>query len=128
MPPVGPTTPLRFPPAGRGPFREKFDLGGRKQGSTAAIFLMPPRSYPPWGDQLATLRAVAPTVADEIATRYASAKIAPAETTARLWSKTQKRLLADGGEADLRELAFDGKADGALSTSRSWSVLVSFRG
>jgi hypothetical protein len=47
-----------------------------------------------------------------IATRYATAKIAPTETTARLWPEAQKRLLAEGGEADLRELAFDAKADG----------------
>jgi conjugative element/phage-associated large polyvalent protein len=63
-------------------------------------------------DQITTLRAVAPAVADEIATRYATAKIAPAATVAQLWPEAQKRLLTDGGEADLRELAFDAKADG----------------
>lgn len=63
-------------------------------------------------DQLATLRAVAPTVAEEVTTRYATAKIAPAASIARLWPEAQKRLLTDGGEAELRDLAFDAKADG----------------
>jgi hypothetical protein len=63
-------------------------------------------------DHLATLRTIAPVVADEIATRYATAKIAPTASVAQLWPEAQKRLLAEGGEADLRELAFDAKADG----------------
>lgn len=63
-------------------------------------------------DQLATLRALVPTVADEIATRYATAKIMPTATAARMWAEAQKRLLADGGDAELRDLAFDAKADG----------------
>jgi hypothetical protein len=63
-------------------------------------------------DQLATLRTIAPTVADEVATRYATVKIAPTASVAQLWPEAQKRLLADGGEADLREFAFDAKADG----------------
>jgi hypothetical protein len=63
-------------------------------------------------DQLATLRTIAPNVADEVATRYATAKIAPTATVAQLWPEAQKRLLTDGGNADLRELAFDARAEG----------------
>jgi hypothetical protein len=63
-------------------------------------------------DQLATLRAIVPQVADEIATRYATAQIAPTDTVARLWPEAQKRLAAESGQADLRELAFGAKADG----------------
>jgi hypothetical protein len=63
-------------------------------------------------DQLAVIRAISPEAADEIAARYAVAKIAPTETVARLWPEAQQRLLAEGSEAELRDLSYDAKADG----------------
>lgn len=63
-------------------------------------------------DQLATIRALDPRVADEIATRYATKKIAPTDAVARAWPEAQRRLLQDGSQADLSDLALDAKADG----------------
>lgn len=63
-------------------------------------------------DQLATIRAIDARVADEIAARYAMQKIAPTAAIARAWPEAQRRLLQDGSQADLRDLAMDAKADG----------------
>jgi hypothetical protein len=62
--------------------------------------------------QFEILQLTAQDVADEIATRYATAKIAPMATVERIWPEMSKRLLADGNKADLRDLAADARSDG----------------
>lgn len=62
--------------------------------------------------QFEILQLTAQDVADEIATRYATAKIAPMSTVERVWPEMSKRLLADGNKADLRDLAADARSDG----------------
>jgi hypothetical protein len=63
-------------------------------------------------DQFAVLRALSPQVAEEIATRYANARIVPTKQVAALWPEAQRRLLSDGSEADLKDLAFESRDDG----------------
>lgn len=62
--------------------------------------------------QFEILQLTAQGVAEEIATRYATAKIAPVTTIERVWPEMSRRLLADGNKADLQDLAIDAKADG----------------
>lgn len=63
-------------------------------------------------DQFAVLKAHSPVAAAELATRYATNRILPTETVAKLWPEAQRRLLADGTQAEIRDLALDAKADG----------------
>lgn len=63
-------------------------------------------------DQFAVLKAQAPQAAAELATRYAANKILPTDTVAKLWPEAQRRLLADGTQAEIRDLALDAKVDG----------------
>lgn len=62
--------------------------------------------------QFEILQLTAQDVADEIATRYATAKIAPMATVERVWPEMSKRLLSDGNKADLRDLVADARSDG----------------
>lgn len=61
-------------------------------------------------DQMAALRAQSPAVADELARRYATAKVLPTDEVAKAWPQARSRLLAQGSEADLSDLAPDAKA------------------
>ncbi|AWV18824.1 hypothetical protein A3862_27480 [Methylobacterium sp. XJLW] len=63
-------------------------------------------------DQFAVLKAQSPVAAAELATRYATNKILPTDTVAKLWPEAQRRLLADGTQAEIRDLALDAKVDG----------------
>lgn len=63
-------------------------------------------------DQFAVLKAQAPDAAAELATRYATNKILPTDTVAKLWPEAQRRLLADGTQAEIHDLALDAKSDG----------------
>jgi hypothetical protein len=62
--------------------------------------------------QFEILQLTAQGVADEIATRYATAKISPSSTIERIWPEMSRRLLADGNKAELQDLAIDAKSDG----------------
>lgn len=58
------------------------------------------------------IRALSPVVADEIAARYATAKIYTTDAVAAAYPRLQQELVRDGSEADLGALAFDAKSDG----------------
>lgn len=64
------------------------------------------------GAMLDKVRAIAPSVADEIATRYATNKVYTTQAVAEAYPQLEKALLHDGSEADLRGMALDAKADG----------------
>ncbi len=63
-------------------------------------------------DTMAKIRAISPAVADEIATRYATAKIFSTESIRRSWPQLRDQLVRNGTEADIRGLSFDAKAEG----------------
>ncbi|WP_061026374.1 LPD38 domain-containing protein [Bradyrhizobium sp. CCH5-F6] len=58
------------------------------------------------------IRSLSPVVADEIAARYATAKIYTTDAVAEAYPRLQQALVRDGSDADLGTLAFDAKADG----------------
>ncbi|WFU84836.1 hypothetical protein QA645_19470 [Bradyrhizobium sp. CIAT3101] len=58
------------------------------------------------------IRALSPIVADEIAARYATAKIYTTDAVAATYPRLRQALVRDGSEADVGALAFDAKADG----------------
>lgn len=58
------------------------------------------------------IRALSPLVADEIAARYATAKIYTTDAVATAYPKLQQSLISEGSAADIAGLAFDAKADG----------------
>lgn len=58
------------------------------------------------------IRSLSPVVADEIASRYATAKIYTTDAVAAAYPRLQQALVRDGSEADVGTLAFDAKADG----------------
>lgn len=58
------------------------------------------------------IRAISPQVADEIVTRYATAKIYRTEDVARAYPTLKSALLRDGSEADLDDLAADAQSEG----------------
>ncbi|WP_128947136.1 LPD38 domain-containing protein [Bradyrhizobium zhanjiangense] len=58
------------------------------------------------------IRSLSPVVADEIAVRYATAKIYTTDAVAEAYPRLQQALVRDGSDADLGTLAFDAKADG----------------
>ncbi|MGY4294606.1 polyhydroxyalkanoate synthesis regulator phasin [Bradyrhizobium sp. i1.4.4] len=58
------------------------------------------------------IRSLSPLVADEIAARYATAKIYTTDSVAAAYPRLQQALVRDGSQADLGALAFDAKADG----------------
>lgn len=58
------------------------------------------------------IHALSPTVADEIATRYATSKIYSTEAVAAAYPELQRSLVSEGSEADVAGLAFDARADG----------------
>jgi len=55
---------------------------------------------------------LSPVVADEIAARYATAKIYTTDAVAEAYPRLQQALVRDGSDANLGTLAFDAKADG----------------
>ncbi|MDH2400459.1 hypothetical protein QCM77_10990 [Bradyrhizobium sp. SSUT18] len=61
---------------------------------------------------MAKIHSLSPLVADEIAARYATAKIYTTEAVAAAYPQLQRALIRDGSQADLGALAFDAKADG----------------
>jgi hypothetical protein len=61
---------------------------------------------------LEKIRKIAPNVADEIATRYATQKIFTTKAAAAAYSQLQSMVLRDGSEADISGLVDDAKADG----------------
>ena len=63
-------------------------------------------------DQFAVIRAQSPAAADELATRYATMKVYPTATVAKLWPEMEKRLLADGSQAEVHEFGLDARGDG----------------
>jgi len=58
-------------------------------------------------DQFDTLMTLHPPAAIELATRYATAKIPEQKAAAAAWPEMQRRLLQQGGHADLRDIMFD---------------------
>lgn len=56
---------------------------------------------------LEKIRHIAPAVAEEIATRYATAKIRKTTDIAKIYPDMEKALLQFGSEADIGSLAFD---------------------
>lgn len=58
------------------------------------------------------IRSLSPLVADEIAARYATAKIYTTDAINAAYPQLQRALNRDGSQADLGALAFDAKADG----------------
>ena len=63
-------------------------------------------------DQFAVIKAQSPEAGAELATRYATNKILTTEAVAKAWPEAQKRLLADGTDAEIRDLSIDAKAEG----------------
>lgn len=63
-------------------------------------------------DTMDKIRSLSPTVADEIATRMATAKVFKPETIQKSWTKLRDELVRNGSAADIRSLAFDAKAEG----------------
>ena len=62
--------------------------------------------------QLEVIKAHDAKAGAEVATRYATAKIPPIAAVAKVWPEIEKRLLSDGGKADLSDLVGDVTADG----------------
>jgi hypothetical protein len=63
-------------------------------------------------DEFAVLRAKLPAIADELAARYATERIYKTDEIAKAWPQAQRRLLREGGDADLRDLAVDVRSEG----------------
>jgi hypothetical protein len=63
-------------------------------------------------DEFSVLQAKLPQIADELAARYATAKIYKTEEIAKAWPEAQRRLLRDGSAASLRDLAVDVRVEG----------------
>lgn len=61
---------------------------------------------------LEKIRKLAPEVADEIAVRYATAKVYPLKAVTAAYPQLQSALLRDGSEADLSQLQADASANG----------------
>jgi hypothetical protein len=61
---------------------------------------------------LEKIRSIAPIAANEIATRYATAKIYTTHAVAELYPRLERMLIRDGSEADVGSLAFDAKGAG----------------
>lgn len=59
-------------------------------------------------DTMAKIRAASPTVADEIATRYATAKIYKTEIVAKAYPKLRDELIRGGSDADLSQFVEKG--------------------
>jgi hypothetical protein len=57
------------------------------------------------------IQALSPILAEEIAARYATAKIYDTDAVAAAYPQLQKRLVQDGSEADIASLAFDAAAE-----------------
>jgi hypothetical protein len=53
------------------------------------------------------IHALSPIVAEEIAARYATAKIYDTDAVAAAYPELQRRLVQDGSDADIAPLAFD---------------------
>lgn len=58
------------------------------------------------------IRHLSPTVADEIATRYATAKVYKTEEVAKAFPALQRELLRAGSQADLSTIAYDAQSSG----------------
>lgn len=63
-------------------------------------------------DTLAKINAISPAVAEEIKTRYATAKIFSTEAIRRSWPQLRDELVRNGTQADIKGLSFDAKAEG----------------
>lgn len=63
-------------------------------------------------DTMAKIEAISPTVAKEIATRYATGKIYKTEVIQRFWPQLRDRLVQDGTEARISGLAAEAAATG----------------
>lgn len=66
-------------------------------------------------DTLPTLEKIgkiSPEVAEDIAARYATAKIYTTQAVRAAYPQLQRRLLQDGSNADIGDLAFDAKGEG----------------
>jgi hypothetical protein len=63
-------------------------------------------------DTMAKIRAISPVIADEIATRYATAKVYSTDAVRKAWPQLRDRLVRNGTEADVKELSYDAKAAG----------------
>ncbi len=63
-------------------------------------------------DVMDTIRSIAPTVADEIATRYATSKIYTTDAVRQAWPKLRDELIRYGTDAEIRGLASDARIEG----------------
>jgi len=63
-------------------------------------------------DTMDKIRAISPEVADEIATRYATAKIYQTPAIRAAWPRLRDELLRNGTNADLGTLVFDARSEG----------------
>lgn len=64
------------------------------------------------GDVLELIRNISPTTANEIATRYATAKIYSTNAVRQAWPRLRDELVRYGSQADIRSLAGDAKSEG----------------
>lgn len=63
-------------------------------------------------DQFAVIKTISPEVAADVAARYSEKKIRPEAQVAEAWPQVQQRILQDGGDAILSDLAAAAAADG----------------
>ena len=63
-------------------------------------------------DEFGVLQAKLPAIADELGARYATARISKTAEEAKAWPQAQRRLLREGGAADLTDLAADVRSEG----------------
>lgn len=63
-------------------------------------------------DTMDKIMAIDPRVGEEIATRYATAKIYKTDAIAQAYPKLQSELIQNGSDADLKSLSYDAKGDG----------------
>jgi hypothetical protein len=63
-------------------------------------------------DTMTKIRAASPEVANEIATRYATAKIYTTDAVRQAWPILRDEVKRHGSDADVRDLAYDAKAEG----------------
>ena len=58
------------------------------------------------------IEAISPPVAEELRQRYANAKVPAFEAIRSVWPEARKRLVSEGGDADLSDLKADVNGSG----------------
>ena len=108
--------PLRLTPDGRRDLLDSIRELKQMEMRNAFVIMKEPgyagRALFDVNPVLAKIAAVAPSVADEIATRYATRRIYTTQAVAAAYPHMERALLREGSEADLEGLALDAKAEG----------------